>query len=357
MKTFLNFLRSFVSVILCIVLFAATVATIALADVKLVLSENGIETLVKDMLSAPPASADPDSEEPPVSPVVEWAYDSLVEQYQDKLPIQQTELQELIDNSGLKDFVAEKTAGLVNDLYTGEKTTTITQEEIVEQLEENKDAIVELFPELQIETTQQIEELAEKIMSHDVMQQLLEEGAAAFLNLSEEELEALYGIQAAHYFGVRTNGLRRMVAAPLRASAPLGGESSMKGVVTALSMVRKLTSDTVLYIAIGACVLLLGLLFLLAWNKPYKAMIGGGISLTLAGGIFVTLSLLSDLLAALLSGIPLAGSLIGSLFGLTQGICIGITAFGAALLIGGIVLAVLMNRPKTAKDTTATEAV
>lgn len=357
MKTFLNFLRSFVSVILCIVLFAVTVATIALSDVKVVLSQNGIETLVKDMLSAPPASVSPDSGEEPVSPVVEWAYDSLVNQYQDSLPIEQTQLQELIDNSGLKDFVAEKTAGLVNDLYTGEKTTTITEEEIAQQLEENKEAILELFPELKLDTYEDIEALAEKILAHDVMQQLLEEGAAAFLGLSEEELEALYGNKAAHYHGIHTNGLRPMMAAPLRASAPIGGEGSMKSVVTALSLVRKFTSDTVLYLAIGVCVLLLGLLFLLAWNKPYKAMIGGGISLTMAGGIFVTLSLLSDLLASLLAGIPLAGSLIGSLFGLTQGICIGITAFGAALLIGGIVLAVLMNRPKTEKTIAEAKAV
>ena len=357
MKDFLNFLRTFVSVILCIVLFAATVATIALADVKLVLSENGIETLVKDMLSAPSASIDSESGEEPVSPVVGWAYDSLVNQYQDKLPIEQAELQELIDNSGLKDFLAEKTAGFVNDLYTGKKTTTITLEEIIALLKENKEAILELFPELQLDTKEQIVELAQKIYAHELTQQLLEEGAAAFLDLSREELEAIYNERMAHHHGIHTNGLHPVMAAPLRAGANLGSEGSMKSLVSGLTLVRKLTSDTVLYLAIGACALLLGLLFLLAWNKPYKAMIGGGISLTLAGGIFVVLSLLSDVLASLLAGVPLAGSLVSSLFGMTQGICIGITAGGAVLLIGGIVLAVLMNRPKTAMTTTATEAV
>jgi sulfate ABC transporter permease subunit len=83
-------------------------------------------------------------------------------------------VQQFVDESTLKDFIAEKGASLITDYYTGENTTAITEEEIQEQLEMNKDLIKETF-DYEI-TEEKIQEITTKVVENDYIAQIQEEG-------------------------------------------------------------------------------------------------------------------------------------------------------------------------------------
>ena len=146
LPTGVRVLLGFLSVILCILLFLSTLVTIIVADVRLVTSKDGLQTIITQALFPTPAPVRPigalAAGVPVLSPVsgtgneaqgaiVDAIYGMLSEQFGEELPISQEQVEQFLSDSTLPEFVSEKVAGIVNDIYTGKSTTTITNTIIV----------------------------------------------------------------------------------------------------------------------------------------------------------------------------------------------------------------------------------
>lgn len=338
------------SVLLCIVLFASTLVTMLVADVKVATNKDNLHRVINSTLSAPHSQ--------PLGPItaavgddlsaansggdlsgqiVEFAYDMLQEQSGGELPFTIDEVKSFVEESTIKDFIAEKSASIISDIYTGENTTDITSDEIQQLLTENKDLIQEYFKvELDDESIQTV---AQSISEMPAMQQIREEGIANMLTggTSSEDTRADEGV------GTTT------------------GTSSSNSMADMLDMVRTYTSDTVLLACIGVCAVLVALLFLCAWSKPYSAMFYSGSTFTLAGLVFLVPTLIAwlavDTWMNLFSGIPMVGPLSRMILMLTGGVCGCVFGLGVLLIVGGIVVKSLIRRKKAAKAAAAEATV
>ena len=77
--------------------------------------------------------------------IVEWVYDALSEDFGDELQVDLDTVKEFVERSTLDDYLVEKGAGLISDVFTGESTVTLGADEIKAKIEENADLIEEYF--------------------------------------------------------------------------------------------------------------------------------------------------------------------------------------------------------------------
>lgn len=342
LKIISKILLHILSVLLCIVLFAATLVTMLVADVKVATNKDNLQNVISSTLSAPAWQVGPITaaagdnlsvtDSGSLSDqLVEYAYEAMGGS---ELPFTIDEVKSFVEESTVKDFIAEKSASIISDIYTGEKTTDITADEIQQLLTENKDLIQEYFKvELDEES---IQTMAQGISDMPAMQQIREEGIANMI----------------------TGG----TAAPdTEADAPTTGTSSPNSMAGMLDMVRTYTSDTVLLCCIGVCAVLVALLFLCAWSKPYSAMFYSGSTFTLAGLIFLVPTLIAWLAADtwlnLFSAMPMVGPLSRMILMLTGGVCGCVFGLGVLLIVGGIVVKSLTRKKKAAKAAAAEATV
>ncbi len=318
------------SVILCLVLFVSTLATMLVADVKVATNKDNLQKVISASLCAPtwqmgPITAAAGSDFNVTSgnlsdALVEYAYEAIGGS---EVPFSLDDVKAFVEESTLKDFIAEKSASIISDIYTGENTAKISTDEIKTLLTENKDLIkkhfdVELTEEDILSTVTAIEEIP-------AMKEIQEFGIAAMLTDP----------------GITPDGDNEDM-----------GVGSANPMADILDAVRKVTSDAVLFACIGACAVLVGLLFLCAWNRPYNAMFYSGATFTFAGIIFLVPTMIAWLAAgtwlALFEGIPMAGPISRIILMLTGGVCGAVTLLGIALIAGGIVVKVTMRKKKLA---------
>ena len=322
------------SVLLCILLFASTLVTMLVADVKVATNKDNLQKVLSSTLSAPawqmgPVTAAAGAQFDVTSGnlsdyLVEYAYEAIGG---NELPFTLEDVKAFVEESTLKDFIAEKSASIINDIYTGENTTDISAEEIKKLLTENKDLIKKHFD---VELTDaKIQETVAAIEEIPAMQEIREVGIAAMITGPGVAPDA----ESGEDMGV--------------------GSAPTNSVADILSTVRALTSDTVLLICIGVCAVLVGLLFLCAWKKPYSAMFYSGSTFTFAGLIFLVPTLIAWLAAGtwlqLFGDIPLVGPLSRVILMLTGGVCGAVTGLGIALIAGAVVLKVTTNKKIAAR--------
>ena len=166
-----KFFLGLLALILCLALFVSTVLTIVVADVRIVTDKDNINTLITGYLTGkslpqrnPGISGMPLQEKVHRAPIrnldsadfdismmgdtnflVEFIYNTIKEEMGEELPISLKEVQDFVEESTLDDFITEKGSSLISDFITGENTTTITIEEIEEQLKQNAPLIEETF--------------------------------------------------------------------------------------------------------------------------------------------------------------------------------------------------------------------
>ena len=333
-------LLAIISVILCIALFASTLVTMLVADVKVATNKDNLQNLIQQTLSAPAqqselrplALAAGTNAQTNISngglsdALVEYAFDALNDASGGELPLTLDDVKQFVEDSTLKEFIADKSASIISDIYTGENTTNISTEEITKLVNDNKTVIKQYF-DIDV-TDEMVDQLNQMIDEVPVMQQIREEGVASVIVGS--------GMVDAEGVGEADNS-----------------------VAMALDMVRTYTSDAALWLCIGVCAVLIGLLFLCAWNKPYKAMIGSGITLFLASVGFLVPTLIAWLSPATWLGLfsfePMIGTLSRFILMLTGGVCGTVAGLGIALLAGGIVVCVLMKKKAAARKAAAVE--
>ena len=288
LPTGVRVLLGFLSVILCILLFVSTLVTIIVADVRLVTSKDGLQTIITQALFPTPAPVRPigalAAGVPVLSPVsgtgneaqgaiVDAIYGMLSEQFGEELPVSQEQVEQFLSDSTLPEFVSEKVAGIVNDIYTGKSTTTITKEEVMDLLTENADLIKKnLGVEL---NTEAIEAVGKWVEENDVMSTV------------QEEVSKLTGLKPPTSVkpdgtgkpstGTTTDEEVVLLGTTEMLQALLSGDFSVATIPNILNLVRTLTSVTALLICLGVCLLIIGLLMLTHWGRPFAAIRSVGI--------------------------------------------------------------------------------
>lgn len=345
-------LLTVLSVILCIALFVSTVAAILIADLSLLTSKGGIQKLIKDMIfptSAPghiSAAVMPgrnpvrmDAADDAQDAVIDAIYDMVQQQFGGELPLQKEDVKELIEQSTVPDYLADKVSGIVSDVISGEITTTITKEEITNLIVENKELLEDTF---QMEITPDIvDEVGQFVEEMDIAGTVQQEVSNAIGVPAPSPVDpsdpAATGPSA-----VNPNQPGSVTDVM---DAISKGEAGMAEV---LSLVRFLTSKTVLFSCIGACLLLFALLFLTNWGRPNAALICCGIPVLLAGSLFLIPTLVAYVAPALFLQLGLAGSAIRQVLVLVGYVSIGVTVLGILLIVGGCVLGSILKKKRKA---------
>ncbi len=344
-----RFLLGFITFLLCVVLFVTTFAGILVSNVVQILSsQENLESLLRqvmfvDMNHPAPVRGVPGSNAPAVrqAPVktlaptairlaeqetaasmVEWIYEALAEDFGDEMQVSLETVKDFVERSTLDDFLVEKGAGLLNDVYTGESTVTLTPEEIKEKIEENAPLIEEVFnvaidPQVITDVTTVIEE-------------------NAYVARIEEE------------------GIVNIILNPQGTTPP--GESGEQGeqnndqalqIQQAIETARMVLSVNTILTCGGVCLLLIVLILLVNIKQIWVGMNKAGVTLMLASLPAVVLTVLVWTVPAgwseQLGVFSIIEVLIREIVTINSVICIGVFAFGLLLLISGIVTKCLVR--------------
>lgn len=197
------------SFFLGLLLLFSTIATALLADVQIVISEDGLSGIFRTMMSAPahvrpkaPVTSGegglriaprirtyqmPRREEPGnvasnlTNQLIGMFYDELGDQFTDAIPVSKEEFTQMINESTVKDYIADKTASLLTDFFNDEITTTFEPEEIVQLINENAELIETITGEaIPDDIAQQVAQIFEE---NEIVAKVEAEGLAGFMDL------------------------------------------------------------------------------------------------------------------------------------------------------------------------------
>ena len=197
------------SFLLGILLFVSAITTALIANIQIVTSEENISGMIKEIMSAPahvrpkaPVTSGegglhiaprirtyqmPRREESGnvavglTDQLIGMFYEEMVNQFEEELPVSKEEFTQMINDSTVKDFIADKTASLITDYFNDEITTTIEPEEIVQLIEENAELIETITGEpIPEDIAQQVEQVFEE---NEIVTKVEEEGLAGFMDL------------------------------------------------------------------------------------------------------------------------------------------------------------------------------
>lgn len=333
------------SVLLCLLLFVSSVATMLVADVRVVTSKSNLQKIISEALfTAPvrPAAAGiavgrparmaaSGSSSQIQDALVDNIYDLLIQQFGDKVPLTQEQVQEFVDQSTLSEFMSEKIASVINDIYTGESTTTLTREEVETFLEDNNALIQQTFNRSLSEND--IGKIADWVESSNVMEKV------------EEQVSQITGIGTSS--GTSSDG-SAAGGTSLGTGIHSNGEITVSTIPAMLNTLRTATSVGALMGCIAVCLALTGLLFLTNWKKFHKALISSGITYLVAGLLFLLPSGLAAWVPSLFAGT--AGAVIRQVLLMTGMVSGTVAILGLGLLIGGIVWGNLSKKRQAAAE-------
>lgn len=352
LPTGVRVLLGFLSVILCILLFVSTLVTIIVADVRLVTSKDGLQNIITQAMfpsSAPVRGVGALAAGAPIrfaaagtagnemqGAIVDTIYGMLSDQFGEELPISQEQVEQFLSDSTLPEFLSEKVAGIVNDIYTGESTTTITKDEVMDLLKENADLIEE---KLGVTITPDaIEAVGGWVEENDVMSAVQEQvsqitGMAPPAGPDDE--------QSGSTTGTTTIPNEKEVLIGL-----FNGDTSVATIPAILQLVRTATSVTALLICIGTCLLLLGLLLLTHWGRPFAAVRSAGIPVMIAGIFMSVPAILATAVPSLFADTVLL--IVRQILSLTGYIGYSVAALGLVMIVVGAVLNSKMKKKAAA---------
>ena len=336
-----RFLLGFITFLLCIALFVATIVTIVVADtVSIVTSQENVKKIISQVLfnevsrpmpigigsgnapgshrvtvkpmAAPAVRLEEASDAQTTEALVTWIFESLSEEYGEEMNLTLETVQQFVEESTLKDFIADKGASLVSDYFNGENTTTITEEEIKQQLELNKELIKETFDyEISDEV---VSEITNKVVESDYIAQIQEEGIVNVV---------------ANAVGGATNNDDPNSVSPGTI------------IVNALETVRQVFSKNTVLLCIGACLVLLALILVTNLKQIWVGLNKAGITVMVAGALFLVPTIIIGVSSTdwmdSLGSMRVAGVLAREIMLMTAPICFIATIAGLVLLVSGIV--------------------
>lgn len=336
-----RFFLSIISFVLCVCLFVAAIGTIVIADVRALTGKDTLKDIISDMMFSPVASRQIPAAAPQLAglhqirmdenftmsdakpnAMVEWMYGFLSEALGAEANMTYEQVNAFFEASTAKDFLSEKVAGIISDIYTGEQTTTITAEELTALVAENRDLIQSQFGVTL--TDEQLQGLTAWVEESGITQMFTQEGIAGLLGENMGE-PLCTGVESLYYV-----------------FAAITGDAEMH-LPTLLEAARFLASDTVMYGLLGLCAALLALLVLVNLVQIHVGLIDGGITLFFAGGLMLLPSVLSSFLVG--GYLPTNyQSLLQHLLGATMPAAVVTVVAGVVLIAGGIVLRILLPK-------------
>lgn len=328
----LRILTQFLSFVMCVVLLASLLGTVVLADLNRIMSKNGMEQLVGALVSPAPQRMTPvvgaggvlldEPTVPDISDVpediltgggsaenvgnlVSWLYNEIAKSSDKPLTITEEQIQALVQEPAIYAFIAGKLAGFADDFINNTQNTTITTDEIMAVVEENRQLIEEkLDTPLNDETMANLEQTVHKLV----------------------EEQDLAGTIQNQVFDSVENAINNSMAAT--------GMSWQQ----IQPVVQFVCSDALLYIAVGVCVLLMLLLMALNFYNIPGGLTWIAVPCILVGGILAGCLALATTIPTLIPAVPAAAMQVLGSFSMTllpiHGAVLG---FGLLLLIVAII--------------------
>lgn len=351
------------SFFLAILLFVSIIATMLIADVRSVVSQDSIRSIVQVFISSPARvrskislpggngslhavmpgsgiryglrrddtqiSGGSASQIPGgldvTSFLVDVIYEELSKQVDGELSVPKEEFSALVEQSTVKEYLTDKAAGLISDYLTGDITTVFPQEEIITLVQENAELIESVTGQsLPEELPQQI---AGVITENNVVQIVEAEG-----------LEGIIGRANDLASGTIPDGSGSMGSSSV--------STNLQRINEAVKTLRSVTSNTNLIIGICLCLVLIACLILVNIRQIGKGLRRSGYPLLLAGAPFLAASLLFTFVDFSPSGSVTSGATVIMQKVMVRMLPIHAVVFGLGLvlLIGGIVLSVVLGK-------------
>ncbi len=363
------------SFFLGLLLLVSTIATALIADVQIIISEDGISGIIRTMMSAPahvrpkaPISIAgenglrvapriqrtyqmPRREEPSnvasdlTDQLISMFYDELGNQFADAIPVSKEEFTQMINESTVKDYIADKTASLVTDYFNDEITTTFEPEEIVQLINENAELIETITGEpVSEDIAQQVAQIFEE---NEIVNKVEAEGLAGFMDLINQNPGGSEDLE-----GSSDN------------TATESSPSVLDIVKESYSIVSSVASTQALIIGIVVCVILMAAIVLINCRQLGKGLRRAGYPLMLAGLMVIAnllakfqpdMWVISGELPADMQWLPMVLKLTRYILLQTAVVNIVVFGTGLTLCIVGIVLGIVL-RPKKAPVSVPTTA-
>lgn len=343
----------FGSFMLCVAMLIFLTATVILADIRIVTSQENLSSIIKQTLFATqtvrlpsgsgsgsaaavrtqPKLAMPRLEEASTNSqlsdaMVEMIYNMVVEQTGGEMDITLEDTKAFVEESTIGDYLADTSAAMVSDLITGENTIDLSDETISALLTENAPLIEQHFGITLDEEA--IATITESVSQYEYVQQIREKGIALFV----EENAAF----------VEESGLGALLGTSSGSSGDtsLTPGGSMPSIAELLNTARTVTSVGALICCAVMVVIFIGLLCLANRKHIWYAIRGTGrtfiISTFLINCVTLVMLLASALWSSLFSFEPLVGRVAGLILRYTAPVHFGIGGAGVVLAILGTVL-------------------
>lgn len=343
------------SFLLGLLLFVSAITTALIANLQIVTSEENISGMIREVISAPahirpnapvrigqsglrvaPGTnrtyAMPRREEPSgvasslTDQLIGMFYEEVSGQFEEEFPVSQEEFTQMINDSTVKDYIADKTASLITDYFNDEITTTFEPEEIVQLIQENSELIETITGEPIPEDIAQ--QVATVFDENEIIVKVEAEGLAGFMEMTGTSIPGLPG------GGASTDN----------AEDEAQNSINIRDIIDAL---RAFSSTQNLIIGIAVCLVLIAAIILINCRQVGKGLRRAGYPLMWAGCL-VILNLLAkfqpdlwvvDYDASLTLIMKLARYI------LLQTAVVNIVVFGTglALFIAGIVLPIVLR--------------
>ena len=341
-------LMGLIAFVLCVAMFVVSVAGVLILNFRAIVSRDGISGIVNQLVGAQTASGparpalavgaglymeEYSSENNVTGSLVDWAYGLLKEQLGDEMAVTREQVQTFVQESTVKDFVADKVAGLVEDFYSGDNETTITVDEVIQLMEENKQILQEQFGV--VINQEAVNVVTTLLEENEIFEPLQEDGLLGYIEKTMTEDQQPTPTPAPDEEGDAAVGGDTVI---------MDTESTGMSVTQIMDIVRTATSYETVAILGGVFVLLMLLLFASTHFSFPATMADTGVVLLLVGLIFglpTAACLYAPEMIGAMLGQPAAG-IVSLIFGAAAWVNFTVLGVGFALIVGAIVVKVLL---------------
>lgn len=387
------------SFLLGLVLFAAAIASILITDLRLLTSKDGIRAIVYELISAPahvqmhtPANPEPGAVHIAhrtgryyamprraetsgdtlglTEQMISMLYKELANHIEGEVPITEESFTQIVNDSTIKDYVADKTASLVSDYFNDEVTTTFETEEIVQLVTENKELIESVTGEpLPEDFTDQVVTAVKK---NELITKVEKEGLTPIIEAIANEPETDSGSNSGSNSGSDSGSSSEgeggsSTSNPIPEKKPNAISNTAANIKNTVSLVRSVSSTGNLVWGIVICVVVLAAIILINIRQLSKGLRRCGYPLIFAGALLllptILLNTVSDLGATAADLLSMDASTITPIVKLIQKVLTmfvpasaSVLALGVVLVISGTVTGIVLRKKRRAAVTVPVSA-
>lgn len=352
---------SVASFFLGLLLFVSILATVLIANVQVITSQDGLSGILRIIMSTPVATSNDDSlyvapstyrtyqlsfrEETPAGDtnadadaagdvaadlteqVIGMFYEAMGDMFGEDMTFTQEEFTQMVNDSTVKDYIADKTAALIVDYLNDEVTTTFEVAEVVDLIHENSEMIESITGEPIPDDI--AERIGKAFDENEIIVKVEAEGLAGFMAMMEDPENP---------DSSSDNSMLELLKAVKEYYGPVSAIASTQN----------------LLIGIAVCLVLMAAIALINCRQLGKGLRRVGYPLIFAGCVYFALNAVlgfaSDFLGELFAEDPSIAALattIPELFRyiLSQTAVVNIVIFsvGCALFVAGIVLPIVLR--------------